>query len=153
MSTLSGLPAHILLVHAIVVLVPLTAVLLIACAVWPLARRRWVWPAVGLTVLVVALTPLTVNAGEWLQHRLGSSPAIDHHADLGEQMLYFVAPLLVPAVLLAVAQVRETRGTPFGRAVVVLIAVIALAAGAAAVFQTYRVGDAGAHAVWDGTTA
>ncbi|WP_405138903.1 DUF2231 domain-containing protein [Nocardia sp. NBC_01388] len=153
MSTISGLPAHVLLVHAIVVLVPLTVILLIACALWPAARRRWIWPAVGLTVLVVALTPLTTEAGEWLQRRLGSTPAIDHHAGLGREMLYFVAPLLIPAALLAWTQVLEGRGNSLGRAVKVLVAVIALAAGAAAVLQTYRVGDSGAHAVWGGTVS
>ncbi|MET9486830.1 DUF2231 domain-containing protein [Nocardia sp. NPDC006630] len=153
MSTISGLPAHVLLVHAIVVLVPLTAVLLVVCAIWPAARRRWIWPAAGLAVLVVALTPLTTDAGEWLQQRLGSTPAIERHVNLGEEMLYFVAPLLIPAALLAWMQVLEGRGNSLGRAVKVLVAVIALAAGAAAVLQTYRVGDSGAHAVWGGTVS
>ena len=40
MSTIAGLPAHILLLHFVVVLVPLTAILLIVCALWPAARRR-----------------------------------------------------------------------------------------------------------------
>ncbi|MCU1647047.1 MAG: hypothetical protein JWN03_7322 [Nocardia sp.] len=150
MSTISGLPAHVLLVHAIVVLVPLTAVLLVVCALWPAARRRWIWPAAGLAVLVVALTPATTNAGEWLQQRLGSTPAIDRHVNLGEEMLYFVAPLLIPAALLVLMQVREGRGKPLGRIANVLIAVLAVAAGAAALLQTYRVGDSGAHAVWGG---
>lgn len=34
MSTIAGLPAHVLLLHVVVSLVPLTAVLLIVCAVW-----------------------------------------------------------------------------------------------------------------------
>ena len=41
MSTVNGLPAHVLLVHAVVVLVPLTSLLLVLVAVWPAARRRW----------------------------------------------------------------------------------------------------------------
>ncbi|MFZ2177676.1 MAG: hypothetical protein WAW17_27340 [Rhodococcus sp. (in: high G+C Gram-positive bacteria)] len=39
----NGLPAHVLLVHFVVVLAPLTAILLILCALWPAARRRMVW--------------------------------------------------------------------------------------------------------------
>ncbi|WP_006243300.1 hypothetical protein [Mycolicibacterium tusciae] len=42
MSTLDGLPAHVLLVHFVVVLAPMTAVLLVVCAVWPAAQRRLV---------------------------------------------------------------------------------------------------------------
>ena len=40
MQTVNGLPAHVLLVHAIVVLLPLSALLLALTALWPAARRR-----------------------------------------------------------------------------------------------------------------
>jgi hypothetical protein len=43
LTTISGLPAHVLLVHALVVLAPLTALLEVLCALWPAARRSWVW--------------------------------------------------------------------------------------------------------------
>jgi hypothetical protein len=43
LTTIMGLPAHVLLVHFIVILAPLTAVLAILYAVWPAARRRLVW--------------------------------------------------------------------------------------------------------------
>ncbi|MTE13612.1 DUF2231 domain-containing protein [Nocardia aurantiaca] len=150
MSTFNGLPAHVLLVHVIVVLVPLTAALLILCALWPAARGRLIWPVVGLAVLVTALTPVTVEAGEWFQRQLGMPPVVDEHARLGHQMLYFVPPLLISAVVLAFAHLRQERGKAVGRAAVAVIALLAIATGAAAVWQTYRVGDSGAHAVWNG---
>jgi hypothetical protein len=46
MSTFNGLPLHVLLVHFIVVLAPLTALLAIVCAVcavWPAPRKRLIW--------------------------------------------------------------------------------------------------------------
>lgn len=43
MTTVNGLPVHVLLVHFIVVLAPLTPVLAILCAVWPAAGQRLVW--------------------------------------------------------------------------------------------------------------
>ncbi|WP_067706888.1 DUF2231 domain-containing protein [Nocardia yamanashiensis] len=150
MSTLNGLPAHVLLVHGIVVLVPLTAVLLMVSAVWPAARRRLIWLAAVLAVVVTVLTPLTTEAGEWLEHRLGESPAIEKHADLGDQMLYYVVPLLITALLLLAVQVLEGRGKPVGRAALAVVAVLVVAAGAAATVQTYRVGDSGSQAVWGG---
>jgi len=55
-----------LLVHAIVVLAPLTALLEILCAVWPAARRRLVWLVLAFAAVNLALTPLTTDAGEWL---------------------------------------------------------------------------------------
>ena len=94
--------------HLIVVLAPLTAVLAILCAVWPAARRRLVWLVLAFAVVITALTPLTTEAGEWLQHRIGESPAIQTHADLGSTMLYFAVALLVAAILLAVLHIRSS---------------------------------------------
>ena len=62
MSTVNGLPAHILLNHFVVVLGPLTAILAIICALWPAARRRLIWLVLLLAVVSLALTPLTVNS-------------------------------------------------------------------------------------------
>ncbi len=59
MNTIAGLPAHALLVHAIVVLAPLTALLAMLCAVWPAARRRFVWLVLALATVNLVLTPLT----------------------------------------------------------------------------------------------
>jgi hypothetical protein len=74
-STFNGLPAHALLVHFIVVLAPLTAVLAILCAVWPAARQRLVWLVLALALVTTGLTPLTTDAGEWLQrNRLWCTP-------------------------------------------------------------------------------
>ena len=59
MTTITGIPAHALLVHAIVVLAPLTALLEILCAFWPAARRRFVWLVLALAAANLVLTPLT----------------------------------------------------------------------------------------------
>lgn len=78
MNTFNGLPAHALLVHFIVVLAPLTAVLAVVCAAWPTARKRLVWFVVGLAIVTVALTPLTTEAGEWLEHQVGGRRSCTH---------------------------------------------------------------------------
>jgi hypothetical protein len=149
MSTINGLPAHVLLVHVIVVFVPLTSVLLILSALWPAVRRRLIWLVSALAAITVALTPVTTDAGESLKARIGRpSPAIQTHAELGEKMIYFVIPLLLIAALLAVVHLRERRDKPLARALTVLIAVLAIVGGVAATTQAYRVGDSGARAVW-----
>ena len=71
MSTFNGLPAHVLLVHFVVVLGPLTAALAIVCTFWPAARQRLVWLVLALAVITAGLTPLTTDAGEWLAKRNG----------------------------------------------------------------------------------
>lgn len=146
MSTLDGLPAHILLNHFVVVLMPLTALLAIVCAVWPAARQRMVWLVLGLAVVTAVLTPLTASAGEWLiDHADQTSAMIDHHADLGDTMPYFAAALLVAAILLAVLQVRPQHALLHA-----LIVVLVIAASTASLVQVYRTGESGARATWEG---
>lgn len=148
MSTFNGLPAHALLVHFIVVLAPLTAVLAILCAVWPAARQRLVWLVVALSVVTAVLTPLTTEAGEWLEHQVGRSPVLHTHTELGDTMLYFSAALLVAAVLLAVVHVRAGRGRALSTALSAAVAVFVVVASVATVVQVYRIGDSGAKATW-----
>jgi uncharacterized membrane protein len=67
MNVVNGLPAHVLLVHFMVVLVALTAVLEIACALWPAVRRgQLMWLTLILAIMITVLTPITANAGGWL---------------------------------------------------------------------------------------
>jgi hypothetical protein len=69
-STLNGLPAHILLNHFVVVLAPLTAILAVVCALWPAARRRLNWlVVVGVLVIAAAAATLVQT------YRIGESGA------------------------------------------------------------------------------
>lgn len=118
MTTVGGLPAHILLVHAIVVLLPLTALLLVASAVWPAARRRVAGPNAVLAVLVLALVPVTTDAGEWLERRVQSDELVRAHTELGDTALYVAAPVALLALVVwwrgreAAALARSTDHTP-----------------------------------------
>jgi hypothetical protein len=60
-TVVSGLPAHVLFVPFVVVLVPLTALLEIVCALWRAACRRLL-----LVAVTAVSTPMTINAGQWL---------------------------------------------------------------------------------------
>ncbi len=150
MSTLNGLPAHILLNHAIVVLAPLTALLAVLCALWPAARRRVVWLVLALAVLTFGLTPLTVNAGGYLADEAASSPALEAHMSLGDTAIYYSAALVAVAVLLAVGHVLAQRGRAVRPVAQGLLAAVVIAASATVVVQVYRVGESGARAVWGG---
>ncbi|MEC3920147.1 DUF2231 domain-containing protein [Nocardia sp. CDC160] len=150
MSSINGLPAHVLLVHLIVVLVPLTAVLAILAAVWPAARRRLVWLVLVLAVIVVVMTPVTTDAGEWLEKRIPRTPALHNHTHLGDTMIYFALPLLAVAILLAVLHRRETRGHTPSRLLAGALAVLTIAVGTAATVQVYRIGESGAQSTWNG---
>jgi uncharacterized membrane protein len=143
LTTIAGLPAHVLLVHALVVLAPLTALLEILCALWPAARRRLVWLVLAFAIVTTALTPITTEAGEWLYDREHHHRDIlNTHADRGGWMIYFSVAMLVIAVLLALVHVRE------GRSGKVVVAILAVAVGVASIVQVVRIGDAGARSVW-----
>src|SRR3954453_15749986 len=87
MTTIGGLPAHILLVHAVVGLVPVTALLVVLVAVWPAARRRLTWAAAALAVVTLIVVPVTTEAGEWLEHRVERTALLRGHTELGDRML------------------------------------------------------------------
>jgi hypothetical protein len=97
-TTVNGLPAHVLLVHAIVVLLPLSAVLLVLTALWPPARRRFAGPNAVLALVVVGLVPVTTSAGEWLERHVASTELIRAHADLGDTALVVAIGVAVMAV-------------------------------------------------------
>jgi hypothetical protein len=149
MNVINGMPAHALLLHAVLVLVPLIALLEIVCGLWPAARRGLVlWLTLLLAVINMALTPITINAGGWLFGlRTNPSPILREHAERGSLMIYFSAALLAAAVALAVLRVIESRSD--GRAATrIVVAIIVLAVGISSMVQIYRVGDAGAQSVW-----
>jgi hypothetical protein len=148
MSTFHNLPAHILLNHFVVVLAPLTAILAILCALWPAARRRLIWLVLPLAAGTLALTPLTTSSGAWLAGRVGPSPALTTHEQLGETLVYVVAGLLVAVMLLSAVHVRLALGRGVQFALHSVIAALVIAAAAATLVQSYRVGESGARAAW-----
>lgn len=108
LDTIMGVPAHALIVHATVVLLPLAALTAIAIAVLPPLRRRYGLP-VGLLALVAAiLVPITTNSGERLFDRRSAqfgpgdtveAGLMERHADLAEGLLPWTLVLLVGVAL------------------------------------------------------
>lgn len=149
MTTLWGLPAHALLVHAIVVLAPMTALLEILCGFWPAARRRLVWLVVALAGTTTVLTPLTTEAGEWLyDQRAQVSPVLQEHAERAGWMIYFSVALLMVALALAVLHVLESRSDAPRKAAAAAVAIVALVVGVSSIVTVVRIGHTGSQSVW-----
>lgn len=159
-TKISGLPAHILLVHLAIVAVPVAALLTVLSVVWPAARRRLgiVTPIVALGSLIVV--PITTHAGEWLQARVTPSPLIAHHVHLGHQLLPWVLGLFVVAVgqwvwyarsWLAPSMAGIGSGARANSAITIAIAVLAVAVAVGSLVQIYRIGESGSRAVWTGS--
>ena len=149
MTTVNGLPSHVLFVHFIVVLVRLTALLDILCAVWPASRRRLAWLALGLAVESFAHSHH--HARRWMAREpCRSVTTAATHTELGGTMPYFSIALLVAAIL----QARASRsGSVNTVAREIAVAVVVIVASVAATMQVYRIGDSGAQAAWGDTAA
>ncbi|WP_055586626.1 DUF2231 domain-containing protein [Peterkaempfera griseoplana] len=163
---INDLPAHPLFVHATVTLVPLTALALAVCALWPGMARRlgWVLPALGLVTLVAVV--LTTQSGEWLEEHVESSELLERHTAMGDDLTPWAIGMFVLTVVVWVLshlahRARrqgpgdvDTGGDRWARlaSVPVRIAavVLALAAAVGATVQVIRIGDSGATAVWTG---
>ncbi|MEH3067862.1 MAG: hypothetical protein PGN15_07300 [Aeromicrobium erythreum] len=143
LDTFNGLPLHPLVVHAVVVLLPLSVVGAVAVALRPAWRQTYGWLVAGLLVVATALTPVATSSGEALEKRVGDP---GRHAELGDQLIWFEIALLVVLVAMLVL---HRRGVVSAAAKVV--AVLVLVASVAAGVQVYRVGDSGAKAVWGDT--
>jgi glucan phosphoethanolaminetransferase (alkaline phosphatase superfamily) len=157
-DTFAGLPVHPLVVHAAVVLIPLSALLVMAIAVVPRWRQGvFGWFTVGLTAVATAAVPVATQSGEALSERVGEP---ERHAALGEAMIYFMLPLLVLAVALVLLSARDRRrarsnGADRSRQSVLtlLVAVGCLVAAVAAGVQVAFVGHSGATATWSEVVA
>lgn len=158
---ISGLPLHVLVVHAVVVLVPLAVLGTLTVAVWPAARRRFGWLVVGLTAVATACIPLATGSGEDLRDRITPTDLIRQHAHLGDELLIFVAGLFVVSAALvwfdhrrrtaATAETQETATPGSARAIALVLSVLTIALAAVSAVQVVRIGDSGARAAWSDT--
>jgi hypothetical protein len=162
LTVINGLPAHVLLVHFVVVLVPLTALALVVSAVWPTWIRRLGVALPLLALVTLIFVPLAAHAGEWLQKHTASDPLVRKHAKLGDGLVPWALGLFIVTVAVwrvgrrAIAQSSDVEGSSRSGGVVlsvpIRVAAIALSVivAAGSVVQVYRIGDSGAKAAWHG---
>lgn len=161
----SGLPAHPLLLHVPVILIPIATIWALVLA----ARPRW-FATQGVqqaTVTVIALagTLITIGAGIALRNALGLNGGFgpsaliarhQHAADiLRLLMLAFTAVVIVTVLAHRIAAGRPTGNAATDRALAspavrgtLRVAVAALAI--ACLYFVWHTGDLGAKAVWQG---
>lgn len=163
-SSVAGLPLHPLVVHGAVVLLPLSAIALIALVVRPRWRKGYGWLAVATAVVGAIAAYVSRLSGEALAESVGR-PA--DHADWGERLSTLALAYAVVAVAwwvlgrrgAAAAPAREVDGSTAERATAdrgsavparLLDAGVGVLALAVLVL-TVLVGHSGATAVWGGT--
>jgi hypothetical protein len=173
-KSLFGLPAHPLVIHAVVVLIPLVALGAIAAVLFPAIRARiGVLVAIG-AVIDLVMTPLATGSGEALEDQVGTSALLEDHAELGELLLPWVAVLAVALVLFLVIHRRQAgsaeavsagsgeagsgaagsggaQGWPARRVLGVVLASVVIVSAAGSTVVVALIGHSGAKAVWSDT--
>jgi len=153
----NGLPLHVLVIHAVVVLVPLLALFAIAYGLLPRWRHRLDWAVAALAVITPAVAWVATESGEELEGILrakGYPPdrlqQISEHAEYGDTLFWFSLGLGAAALLLVLSASRFARARNLPRWLpIVLTVAVAVLAGFALVY-VYLTGDSGAKMVWDG---
>jgi hypothetical protein len=140
----NGLPAHVLLVHLVVVLLPVTALAAVLVSVWPAAQRKLTFLVPLAAAVGLVAVPLTTAAGTALAASLGDPPFIAEHRSLGQQVLPWAAALAVTTA--AQWLYLRARPRPGGPGHLLAAAVVVAAVGTAVVVAL--TGESGARAVW-----
>jgi uncharacterized membrane protein len=157
----SGLPAHPLIIHVPVVLIPLSVLGALAC----IARPKW-FETYGILLCGIAIVGmssifLAMRAGAALEGDLNlqgqAAELISRHSHMAHLLAYdFI--LFTAALILTFSAHRISGGRPTGLAIAdrtlgsvtvynalrVVLVILALVS----VYLVYRTGDLGAQAVW-----
>lgn len=155
MIEIGGLPAHILLVHAVVVLAPIAGLGAIVYAAAPRWRTYLAWPLGVLSLGLVPVTLLTAQAGEQLEKARPASALIHEHAQQGDvlkvvSVIFFV---LFAAMLVVTYEPFGRRLAFLGglrdiRSVRVALLIAGVVTGAFFIYQSIITGHSGAASVW-----
>jgi uncharacterized membrane protein len=145
---LNGLPLHVLVVHAAVVLTPIAALAAVGYALVPRWREWLRWPVAVAVVVAVGAVWVAYLSGDDFRGSERFTTAtgefadkLEKHEDLGG-ILRWVASGFGLVALAAVALHDRTGPTR------ILLGLAVAALGIATVVLTVLTGDAGAQAVW-----
>ena len=153
-STLFGLPAHALLVHAAVVLVPLAVVAFVATCWKQEWRTRYSLVVAVLAVGAASLAFLAKQSGEPLKDAVkraadgvGVNARFGEHPEQGDTAFVLAAVFALGAIgLWAISRYRERLGLPAWAPMAAYVVVLIPAA--LALLTMIQAGHSGALLVW-----
>jgi hypothetical protein len=158
-----GLPAHPLFVHVPVILIPATIVAAIVFVLEPAWLSRYGIALALVSIVAMSSVFLTMQAGAALRGELHlqgrASTLISEHSQAAH-ILAIVYVLFTATLIVTFAAGRISGGRPTGLHIVdrplssrslftalrVVLVLVAIGAG----YMTFRTGDLGAKAVWQG---
>ena len=160
-DNLGNLPLHPLVVHAVVIGVPLAALLAFLFA-FPKTREWARWPLAITLVGATGVTFVARQSGLALEAALGIKPGnpvgdlILRHSLLANQLFYIMIGFTVIGLLNVFLVSKRTADGVDGAAkqsavLRIGLPILLVAAAAVALAWIVRVGDLGARAVWNPT--
>lgn len=149
-EALFGLPAHPLVVHAAVVLLPLAAITTLVSAAVPRARRHYASVALGLALVATLAVGLAQGSGEALEEQVDETELVEEHTEQGERVLpWAIAVAVVAAAVAAIPVLARRRPSLPVRTVTAAVVAVSLVAGVGATWTVIDVGHSGAKATWN----
>jgi hypothetical protein len=172
-TLVNGSPTHALIVHAVVVLLPLSVLGALVLVFVPAARRAYGVLTVAVAFVACLAVPLAFASGGALRGRVPSSPLINHHVALAHQLLPVAAVFgLAVAGFVMLDILRRDRRGELNRVESAVIArltagngialrrnttrlhqaaaAVVVLASLVTVIAVVRTGDSGAKAAWHG---
>ncbi|MEO7752531.1 MAG: DUF2231 domain-containing protein [Terracoccus sp.] len=152
-----GLPMHALVIHAVVVLVPLSALVAIAFVGRPAWRRRLLWPTAASAVISGVSAFVAAESGQALQRRVLTARAsstnvelLNEHVEWGDRAKIICLVFMV--VTLAACWFLRTPAddAPRRRPLEILLGVVVTLSAVAAFVSVALAGHAGSKVVWTG---
>jgi hypothetical protein len=152
----AGLPLHAIIVHAAVVLAPMTVLLAVVFAAVPSWRYLTRWPTALMTAVTLVTIWLTRASGHsYLESRPDLAPLVRDHQQLGDQ-LSLITTVFAVVVAVAIWGLGGRSGFASGRggwptrsvAIDRGLAVAVVVTSLVVLVWVIRTGDAGARAVW-----
>ncbi len=143
-----GLPVHALVVHAVVVLMPLSAIGLIAIVIVPRWRATFGWLVLAGLLIGTVSAFIAKQSGQSLADRVGLP---QQHSSFGDKLPWLCLALFVVAAVWFWLQRADARAEGEGpRAVTRVLAVVSAVLALGAIALTIATGHTGAIAVWEG---
>ena len=143
-----GIPVHPLVVHFAVVLLPLSALALIALVLVPRWRRTFGWVVLAGLFIGTGATFVAKESGEALARRVGTP---QEHAEWGDRLPLLAVLLFIVAAAWFWLDRRASRAGDGGRSpLTAVLGIVAIVLALASVALTIVVGHSGAESVWQG---
>jgi hypothetical protein len=154
-----GLPMHSLVIHAVVVLVPLSALCAVAYAVRPQWRRLLRWPTAAGALVSGVSAFVAAESGEALQRRVSRVRAtttnfelLSTHTEWGDRAkLFCLVFMVVTLAALWFARPPEEEARR-GHALDVVVSTVVVLSAVGALATVVLAGHAGSQVVWSDLT-